>query len=286
MHPYPATAWCPLPAEDRTNKPMCRPLPVSVKPPPVPKTGPGAPPPVGECFRLPLLICPPHFPTSPFHCVLYPHDFPHDLHLFPVLSIDVLTLFFAVPGSATWVSQKGAPPTNTPAALRGAWVAKQVPGAAPGQGQGRGNGKGKKGKGKTIPANSAAPCEYSVTLSLRVSSCCFFFGHVYFFSCFHVRLDGGYAALFGGSAPASRLSFSQFIFCRVSGGVGTRPTGRPTMPTPRCFICLGRFCPRFARGVAFLLTVASRAVGCPRVLSLAPFLPLRVARFRTDDASG
>jgi hypothetical protein len=180
MHPYPATAWCPLPAEDRTNKPMCRPLPVSVKPPPVPKTGPGAPPPVGECFRLPLLIYPPHFPTSPFYYVSLP------LRLSPRLtplscSVDcpANALVFAVPGSATWVSQKGAPPTNTPAALRGAWATKQVPGAAPDQGQGK--GKGKKGKGKTIPANSAAPCEYSVTLSLRVFSCCFF-------SCFLVVL--------------------------------------------------------------------------------------------------
>lgn len=85
--------------------------------------------------------------------------------------------------------------------------------------------------------------------------------------------------MFRGSAPASRLSFFPLIPCRVSGGVGTLPTGRPTMP--RCFICPFRFCPRFARGVAFVLTVASRAVGCPRVLSLTPFLPLRVARFRT-----
>ncbi|KAJ6579949.1 hypothetical protein DFH09DRAFT_1076855 [Mycena vulgaris] len=37
QNPYPATSWCPLPAEDRTNKPMCRPLPVRVKPPPPPK---------------------------------------------------------------------------------------------------------------------------------------------------------------------------------------------------------------------------------------------------------
>ncbi|KAJ7119370.1 hypothetical protein C8R43DRAFT_1137074 [Mycena crocata] len=40
QNPYPTTSWCPLPPEDRTNKPMCRPLPVSVKPPPPPKAGP------------------------------------------------------------------------------------------------------------------------------------------------------------------------------------------------------------------------------------------------------
>ncbi|KAG6853064.1 hypothetical protein C0991_007134 [Blastosporella zonata] len=39
---YPATYWCPTPAEDRTNKPLCRPLPVNVKPPP-PKTTPFIP---------------------------------------------------------------------------------------------------------------------------------------------------------------------------------------------------------------------------------------------------
>ncbi|KAJ7467485.1 hypothetical protein FB451DRAFT_1258686 [Mycena latifolia] len=71
QNPYPPTSWCPLPAEDRTNKPMCRPLPVSLHPPPPTKV---APPPV-------------------------------------------------VPGSATWVTSKGAPPQNTPAALRGAWTA-------------------------------------------------------------------------------------------------------------------------------------------------------------------
>ncbi|KAF7362683.1 hypothetical protein MVEN_00617600 [Mycena venus] len=97
MHPYPRTAWCPLPPEDRTNKPMCRPLPVSVHPPPPVKAGPA-----------------------------------------PV-----------VPGSAAWISQKAAPSTNTPAALKGAWVAKQ-------QNGGGGNNKKKNG-GKAIPANSAAP---------------------------------------------------------------------------------------------------------------------------------
>ncbi|KAF9266576.1 hypothetical protein L218DRAFT_956356 [Marasmius fiardii PR-910] len=34
-HPYPQTHWCPLPPEDRTDKPMCRPLPTAAKPPPV-----------------------------------------------------------------------------------------------------------------------------------------------------------------------------------------------------------------------------------------------------------
>ncbi|KAJ7119354.1 hypothetical protein C8R43DRAFT_86222 [Mycena crocata] len=40
QNPYPTTSWCPPPPEDRTNKSMCRPLPVSVKPPPPPKAGP------------------------------------------------------------------------------------------------------------------------------------------------------------------------------------------------------------------------------------------------------
>ncbi|TRM68812.1 hypothetical protein BD626DRAFT_471954 [Schizophyllum amplum] len=34
MHPYPPTHWCPPPPEDKTNKPICRPLPVQQKPPP------------------------------------------------------------------------------------------------------------------------------------------------------------------------------------------------------------------------------------------------------------
>ncbi|KAF7304433.1 hypothetical protein HMN09_00845500 [Mycena chlorophos] len=42
-NPYPVTRWCPLPPEDKTNKPMCRPLPVALKPPP-PTAAP--PPPV------------------------------------------------------------------------------------------------------------------------------------------------------------------------------------------------------------------------------------------------
>ncbi|KAF8157299.1 hypothetical protein K438DRAFT_1861679 [Mycena galopus ATCC 62051] len=100
MHPYPPTAWCPLPPEDKTSKPMCRPLPVRVKAPPAPKVAP--PPPV-------------------------------------------------VPGSANWVSQKAAPPTNTPAANS----AKNAGGTKTGN-RGRGNAKNKAGK-KAIPANSAAP---------------------------------------------------------------------------------------------------------------------------------
>ncbi|KAK7057940.1 hypothetical protein R3P38DRAFT_2843746 [Favolaschia claudopus] len=40
MNPYPPTAWCPPPVEDRTNKPMCRPLPVALKPPPPTKAPP------------------------------------------------------------------------------------------------------------------------------------------------------------------------------------------------------------------------------------------------------
>ncbi|KAJ6493281.1 hypothetical protein C8R45DRAFT_989296 [Mycena sanguinolenta] len=123
-HPYPATVWCPLPPEDKTNKPMCRPLPVSVKPPPATKSAP--PPPV-------------------------------------------------VPGSASWAQQKAAPPTNTPAAMRGAWAAKAATSAANAQVNNKGTGangnkgnangnKGGAGKGgangngkKTIPANSTAP---------------------------------------------------------------------------------------------------------------------------------
>jgi hypothetical protein len=35
-YPYPGTHWCPTPPEDKTNKPLCRPLPVAVKPPPPP----------------------------------------------------------------------------------------------------------------------------------------------------------------------------------------------------------------------------------------------------------
>ncbi|KAJ7076664.1 hypothetical protein B0H15DRAFT_925112 [Mycena belliarum] len=99
QHPYPPTSWCPLPAEDRTNKPMCRPLPVSVKPPPPVKA---APPPI-------------------------------------------------VPGSATWVKQRDAPPpTNTPAALRGAWAATR------GSGRTNASATTRNTKAKSI-ANSAAP---------------------------------------------------------------------------------------------------------------------------------
>ncbi|KAJ6592657.1 hypothetical protein B0H19DRAFT_1088268 [Mycena capillaripes] len=99
QHPYPPTTWCPLPPEDRTNKSMCRPLPVSVKPPPPPKAAPA-----------------------------------------PV-----------VPGSATWVTQKGAPSINTPAARRGAWSAVQRAGAA------NAAAANKNTKTKSIPATSAAP---------------------------------------------------------------------------------------------------------------------------------
>ncbi|KAF8160337.1 hypothetical protein K438DRAFT_1859848 [Mycena galopus ATCC 62051] len=105
MNPYPPTVWCPLPPEDKTNKSMCRPLPVAVKAPPAPKAAPA-----------------------------------------PV-----------VPGSATWVSQKSAPPTNTPAAMRGAWAAKQGTVAA-GNNAKKPNAKNNGGGGKkAIPANSAAP---------------------------------------------------------------------------------------------------------------------------------
>ncbi|KAJ7791688.1 hypothetical protein B0H13DRAFT_2172855 [Mycena leptocephala] len=99
MSPYPPTTWCPLPAEDRTNKPMCRPLPVSVKPPPPPKAAPA-----------------------------------------PV-----------VPGSAKWVNQKGAPPTNTPAQLRGAWATQTQRGGAANAPSAKNAAK------RAIPATSSAP---------------------------------------------------------------------------------------------------------------------------------
>jgi hypothetical protein len=40
-NPYPATHWCAPPPEDRTNKPMCRPLPVASFPPPPKAPRPG-----------------------------------------------------------------------------------------------------------------------------------------------------------------------------------------------------------------------------------------------------
>ncbi|KAF7301440.1 hypothetical protein MIND_00709300 [Mycena indigotica] len=52
-YPYPPTKWCPLPPEDKTNKPMCRPLPVSLKPPPQASAPP--PPPIGTLLALSLL---------------------------------------------------------------------------------------------------------------------------------------------------------------------------------------------------------------------------------------
>ncbi|KAL1738195.1 hypothetical protein HDZ31DRAFT_70273 [Schizophyllum fasciatum] len=72
-HPYPPTHWCHVPHEDKTNKPICRPLPVKEKPPP-------------------------------------PQPAPR-----PVV------------GSASWLQEKQAPPTNTPAALKGAWALKSKP---------------------------------------------------------------------------------------------------------------------------------------------------------------
>ncbi|KAJ7142213.1 hypothetical protein C8R44DRAFT_657986 [Mycena epipterygia] len=98
QNPYPPTSWCPLPPEDRTNKPMCRPLPVSVKPPPPPKAAPA-----------------------------------------PV-----------VPGSATWVTSKGAPSKNTPQAMRGAWATATRGGAA------AANATTRNAKPKGVPI-SAAP---------------------------------------------------------------------------------------------------------------------------------
>ncbi|KAJ6592698.1 hypothetical protein B0H19DRAFT_1088358 [Mycena capillaripes] len=54
-----------------------------------------------------------------------------------------------VPGSATWVTQKGAPSTNNPTARRRAWSAVQPAGAP--------NAANKNTKTKSIPATSAAP---------------------------------------------------------------------------------------------------------------------------------
>ncbi|KAJ7052050.1 hypothetical protein C8F01DRAFT_1066478 [Mycena amicta] len=42
-YPYPLPVWCPLPPEDRTGKPMCRPLPTSIVAPPVVPAAPRAP---------------------------------------------------------------------------------------------------------------------------------------------------------------------------------------------------------------------------------------------------
>ncbi|KAL0574387.1 hypothetical protein V5O48_007562 [Marasmius crinis-equi] len=39
--PYPGTHWCPTPPEDKTDKPMCRPLPTAVLPPPAVPAPPG-----------------------------------------------------------------------------------------------------------------------------------------------------------------------------------------------------------------------------------------------------
>lgn len=47
VFPYPATAWCGIPPEDKTNKPLCRPLPVATKPPPPAKVRPP-----GTLYRL------------------------------------------------------------------------------------------------------------------------------------------------------------------------------------------------------------------------------------------
>ncbi|KAI0090886.1 hypothetical protein BDY19DRAFT_938117 [Irpex rosettiformis] len=45
-YPYPATHWCDVPREDKTNAPLCRPLPVAAFPPPPSQTV--RPPPVGS----------------------------------------------------------------------------------------------------------------------------------------------------------------------------------------------------------------------------------------------
>ncbi|ESK86610.1 hypothetical protein Moror_9754 [Moniliophthora roreri MCA 2997] len=53
-NPYPPTHWCDVPAEDRTNKSMCRPLPVAVKTPPEQP----APPVVGSSAWLKDKVAP------------------------------------------------------------------------------------------------------------------------------------------------------------------------------------------------------------------------------------
>ncbi|KAG5649914.1 hypothetical protein H0H81_001519, partial [Sphagnurus paluster] len=82
--PYPDTEWCPTPPEDKTNKPLCRPLPTKDKPPP-PKV-----------------------------------EVPGTLHA-TFLKIVFLISTHSVVGSTGWVSAKTAPSQKTPQALKSAW---------------------------------------------------------------------------------------------------------------------------------------------------------------------
>jgi len=86
QNPYPTTHWCSVPPEDKTNKSLCRPLPVKDKAPP------------------PRVAPPGMFMSN----VLLPKITPK--------------LFFVVVGSEGWVGAKTAPSQNTPQALRGAWA--------------------------------------------------------------------------------------------------------------------------------------------------------------------
>ncbi|KAF7349447.1 hypothetical protein MSAN_01734700 [Mycena sanguinolenta] len=118
VHPYPPAVWCPLPPEDQTNKPMCRPLPVRIKPPPAPA-------------RVSA-------PT-------------------------------AVPGSASWVQKKAAPPTNTPAIMRRAWPMQAAAASTFNR-----NSDANSSKKKAPPASSTAPWHTAIaptssnTVALRV----------------------------------------------------------------------------------------------------------------------
>ncbi|KAF8145766.1 hypothetical protein K438DRAFT_1991536 [Mycena galopus ATCC 62051] len=182
MNPYPPTVWCPLPPEDKTNKPMCRPLPVAVKAPPAPKAAPA-----------------------------------------PV-----------VPGSATWVSQKSAPPTNTPAAMRGAWAAKQGT-AADGNNAKKPNAKNNGGGGKkAIPANSAAPCKcgFGSFLSLPFISL--------------ISLARGLATL-----------SSSVISCAVSMLVVPVGADDPIVAFMACVLCLASYFLSFISALATHLDLAA-----------------------------
>ncbi len=85
-HPYPSTHWCSTPVEDKTNKPLCRPLPADTKPPPPRAQSTGASAPLSCFIRIQVW------------CLTRP----------------------TVVGSSTWVAkQTEAAPTK--AALASAW---------------------------------------------------------------------------------------------------------------------------------------------------------------------
>ena len=76
--PYPKTHWCSIPVEDKTNKQLCRPLPVDRIPPPPRLETPG-------------------------------NSF---LFYFWLQDIDTSLIRILVPGSATWTQEKnGGKPT-------------------------------------------------------------------------------------------------------------------------------------------------------------------------------